>query len=393
MIKIQTAIYRNAHFMWAFLVCFTLLASIGFMDGKSEIGWLAIISIALLHLLYSNGQALAKFKYAFAAVMLIFFYALIVSQFKARSTLICIQLFSVFYLFCALYDLNVAGKSRNCTPKSLSYQNLICWTTLIAGSVQAVVLIIAYINSPIRATGLFLDYSQASFFILLCFGIAYPLTRGGKWSHLFALIMFLGYFTTFSRTSNFLLVVLLALICVFEFRHQNKKYFLALLCVIGLACIAVYAYPLTVEAELVNRRGFSDLATMNSRTYYWQFAIDAIKENPLWGYGPGNYEYLGAKEQRPYELITWAHNDYLQVWVALGVFWFIAFVGSIGYLIISFFPKDIFGSKPVDLHKYMAWSLICCAALYMLINFIVFAMPFQILIAFSLIELFTNEPS
>ena len=381
---------KNAHPVWAFLFLSALMCSIGFMHGHHAIGALSISSIFLLYLIFSTGQTADRYGPLLIIFLVLFFYALAFSQFKARSAIMSLQILASFLLFCSLNDLRInAFETNNTKAKFKHYLQLVVIT---GAMVQSAALIWSYLLSIERGTGLFLDYSQASFFILLCFGLCYSKLKPNLVSALFITFLFVGFFIPFSRTSNFLLLVLLALVSLYEVRSGNTKRFLLVCTTIVLACAFVYLYPLTLQETAVDRGGLSQLSGLNSRFSYWQYAIDAIQQAPLLGHGLGNFEFQGAKAARPFELIVWAHNDYLQVWIDLGLFWLIAFVGAVAWMFFKNFPDlRTIGKIPSDFDHYIAWCLFSCMLMYMMMNFIVFALPFQLLFVLIAMQLISHE--
>ncbi len=61
--------------------------------------------------------------------------------------------------------------------------------------------------------------------------------------------------------------------------------------------------------------------TLNSRTYAWQSAWQAIRVRPVTGYGPGAFAEAILPYRTPGTMFRFrnAHNDYLQAWVELGL--------------------------------------------------------------------------
>ena len=359
--------------------------------------WLSCIAYALIlfgYLAFSSGTAVNKYKWILLTFVILFVYSIGLSKFTERSAYFALSYFFSFLFFCTISDFgeHLSGKTANIDNTSDIAINSCKKLLLIFSVVQSIALIYQYSIEPIRSTGLFLDYSQASLIILLAFGMNYHWLKNNKWTgSLITLILFIGFFTTFSRTCNFLLVVLMALIGYAEWREKNLKF----VTVTGITIIAAYALvvsftPWLLESVTIDRGGLAHMSTLNSRTIYWQSALDAIYANPWWGHGLGNFEYLGIKEFIPYSSVNSAHNDYLQIFVDIGIVWLCLFTVSV--ISLLYFHLPFFKGSGANLtldSQYLAWCLILCLTLYMLINFVIHSMLFQLticLIIYDLIE-------
>ena len=258
---------------------------------------------------------------------------------------------------------------------------------------QAIFLVVQYVSDPVRSTGFFLDYSQASLILLVGFGLNYLwLKDNPRISLLVIYIMFIGFFATFSRTSNFLLLLFIVAMALIELRQRQAKFLLFATLAIAFSYVTVMLIPELLGESAVSRGGLAEFSTLNSRSYYWQSAILAIRDNPWWGSGLGNFEFLGIKEMFPYNRINSVHNDYLQVWVDLGMFWLILFIGAV--LIIVVTKSPLFRAREewlaVDI-KNISWLLLASFSLYMLINFIAYTFIFQIVSCLLLAELTNHD--
>ena len=166
---------------------------------------------------------------------------------------------------------------------------------------------------------------------------------------------------------------------------------------IVLAFIAVQFYPLVTGSELVDRGGLQDLSNLNSRTIYWQVAFSSIKENPLWGTGLGTFEWSGIKEVFPFQYIPSVHNDYLQWWLELGIFWAILLTALQIRVLWKTFPIELSVSNPQAMEiksseqAFLSWVMLVLISMYMVINFIVGFLIFQLLIALLVTEVLSDE--
>jgi len=376
--------HESAHFIWALLFSGSLTLSFFLLQANVFIGNICFFSLFSIYLLFGGNRAIEQYKITFFLLILMGIQTLISSIYVARSFVLYLQIASSFFFFCALVDIEDYEKIQ----KEKIY-NAINLCLVGFGLLQASALIIEFLDTRFRSTGILLDYSQASFFILVTFILSLKATYKSPLWNLYVLILFLGFFTAYSRTSNFLLVFFLIIAAYYRFFSKDSNLRISTLFVIGIAFLAVHYFPLLINEEVVSRGGLAHFKTLNSRTFYWESAIEAIKQNPIWGYGLTNYEYLGIKEKVPVQLVVFPHNDYLETWVSLGIFWVIVLMASIAFILIKYLPIRLWSLKlkTTDLETFMAWTLILCGALYMIINFIVYALTFQILIAITLSRL------
>jgi O-antigen ligase len=268
---------------------------------------------------------------------------------------------------------------------------------LLVAAIHASVLLVGYIMFPdMRWTGLFADYSQAAIFILFSYALATPFIRDKHYGVGLTFLLFLGFFCAFSRTANFLLAVFTVFFVYFEVQNKRLNNAVKFCATLVFALALIYLYPLLVDFNAVDRNSINEFRTLNSRTIYWQAAIESIMAHPFMGIGIGNYEYSGIKVLRPFHLISSVHNDYLQVWVELGLFWALAFLLSAAYLVLRYQPfqfhgKLQFGLKETNERRQTAWLLLLCFSLYMLINFIVGFFIFQLILAILIYELQAHD--
>lgn len=96
------------------------------------------------------------------------------------------------------------------------------------------------------------------------------------------------------------------------------------------ARVGTMAYAVTGQQAPETRTG--DVTNWENRVLIWRAGMEAVKENPLLGTGPGTFEEAHKRYQDPF-LWTggrrWkeAHNAYLRVWVEMGLVGLVAFLG------------------------------------------------------------------
>ena len=121
--------------------------------------------------------------------------------------------------------------------------------------------------------------------------------------------------------------------------HQKKFLFIGLFFVIAVT-ILVFQFNTSKFSNLIN---FSQRSSFASRIMIWDSSILMIKQNPILGIGPGNFQsvYLSLQKYFP-PYLEWAvpepHNVFLAFWLQAG------FLGLIGFLLLLFFVfKKLFG--------------------------------------------------
>ncbi|MEM7358540.1 MAG: O-antigen ligase family protein [Pseudomonadota bacterium] len=354
--------------------------------GLAALTCLAVINTAASQsrhiILFCLGIALAGYTYLF-------------STYIGRSAIVAFFFLSSIILFIALDTNDDLQASENADGSVI---NIAKWAFLVAGMVHALTLIFLYIIEPVRVSGLMEDYSQASLFILLAFGMAYPLIKDKSYFTAITLVLFVGFFTTFSRSANFLLLIFLLCLFLHENKYGSIRSVVKAACLVLLALAFVYIYPAIVDLPTVDRGGVAHFSTLNSRTVYWQAAWEAILQQPWMGYGLGNYEWTGIKNAKPFTVIHHVHNDYLQLWHDLGLFWVAALVFFFLRTLIRYSPWG-FTLRPFPmpvlinehLQNYVAWTLLACIAMYMMINFAISGLVFQVGIAILFADLLRTK--
>lgn len=338
-----------------------------------EIATLTLASFFSLLAVWSKVELRGKNLLLISISIALFVYTFAFSPFLGRS------LVQAFYFFVAalIFICFTTAQKQDSAQISVTYK-----VFLFFGTLHALALIALYLEKPIRVTGLMEDYSQASLLILFAFALNYARLKTSSYFSAICLVLFLGFFTTFSRTANALLALFLFSLFWFEWRHGRIGHIVKTVTIVLLSLVSVYLYPKLINLATINRGGLSQFNTLNSRTIYWESAWNAIKEKPIVGHGLGNFEWTGIKEARPFKVIHHVHNDYLQIWHDLGIFWLAVLLLTLAWLLLRNIPvQTIFGKKLSTSHiseeGYISWVLLCCLALYMSINFALYSIPLQ----------------
>lgn len=154
------------------------------------------------------------------------------------------------------------------------------------------------------------------------------------------LILFNLYLT---KSYGAWLAVSLALLIVFWLKYRKiwpKKYFFIIF-IIFIVFITVVVF-----SKFENIKNLSNRSSLASRVMIWKSAGLMIKNSPLFGIGPGNFQnkYLEYQKYFP-PYLEWAvpqpHNLYLAFWLEAGLAGLIGFI----WLMILFFRDNKFAIK------------------------------------------------
>jgi len=131
---------------------------------------------------------------------------------------------------------------------------------------------------------------------------------------------------------------------VLFFYKDIKKYKLMIaICFIVIAAGAVFIV-LGKWNRLMNLENPHNPVTQ--RLNYWRIAIAAIKDRPILGIGPGNFQEVFLRYKAGWSIDTrYVHNIFLQTWLETGIFGLI----SICLLITAFLNKAFMKSKYIFL--------------------------------------------
>lgn len=357
-------------------------------------------SIGLLVIRYGTGQTMSANGLYLLIFLGLFLYTIYTSLVVARSAFVAANYLSAYLLASVLIDIQNNNGLRKISYQRASFLLKCCLAVFsIAHSIN---MCFQYIETPVRVTGYFNDYSQASMGILIIFGLIYPHLKRHLLGYALTAILFLGFFTSFSRSANFLLILFMGFLLWHELKNGGFKHWAVNATIILFCYLSVLGYPLLINQEVIDRGGIQHFSTLNSRLFYWDVAWQAIKENPWFGYGLQNFEWSGIKERIPFQYIPNVHNDYLQLWLDLGVFWCLGLVLMQVKFLLTTIPWGFIlpnanssdranpgvnqGSQSYSTQGTIAWVLLILISAYMTINFLINFMFFQMLIAFLVCE-------
>jgi len=135
------------------------------------------------------------------------------------------------------------------------------------------------------------------------------------------LVLSSAFLLSMSRGGWFSLSVALLFMTFFILR-KGKSRFIFFMSILLLITIGIFVFNATDMNLLLNRMSSYGELDFSGRCEIWKGTLDLIKDNWLFGVGPGAFIYNFPK-YRPAGLnmfVNYAHSDYLQVFSEMGIF-------------------------------------------------------------------------
>ncbi|MBU4342948.1 MAG: O-antigen ligase family protein [Candidatus Omnitrophica bacterium] len=180
-----------------------------------------------------------------------------------------------------------------------------------------------------RAIGTFPSPNILGSYLILAFFLSLSLAKKYLAPVLIAIALLL------TKSLGAWLSLILALIALFVLSYKSiKKQRLMLGLSLIFIALAITFILVTRWERLMNLSNPQNSITQ--RLNYWRTAIAVIKDNPLFGVGPGNFHEVFLKYKTGLSTDTrYAHNIFLHHWAETGILGLLGIV----YLIISFFRR------------------------------------------------------
>jgi O-antigen ligase len=209
-------------------------------------------------------------------------------------------------------------------------------------------------------------FSLYIFFSLIILWYDYVDKRGNKTIVVISMLLcVLGMFLFMSRIQ---LPVLFLFLCILMFQYFKNKGFLVsgvlslLVLVLIFGGLIYFIQPLNqqflgaIEKFHPKHAYTLDANGFNERLIFWKCSVELIKENVFFGVGIGDlyeelsacYANIGLPRLNGFN----CHNQYLQIWLSLGI---VGFATFISLLILHF--KRAFESKD---SMYLAFFVVIC---------------------------------
>ncbi|MFH0969724.1 MAG: O-antigen ligase family protein [Patescibacteria group bacterium] len=164
-----------------------------------------------------------------------------------------------------------------------------------------------------------------------------------------AIIIFVIYLTYSYATWT--AIILSLLIVAFITKNISKKFILISLTIILIAFLIQTNNPKLKDI-------FSERSSLNSRSMIWKSSVLMIKNNFIFGIGPGNFQnkYLEYQKYFP-PYLEWAvpepHNLYLAFWLESGLIGLISFISLIYIWLKKMLKNSHFTAVPFGIILYI----------------------------------------
>lgn len=146
-------------------------------------------------------------------------------------------------------------------------------------------------------------------------------------------VMILALYFTYSYATCVALFLAL-FTCLFFIKNHGKLF------LIGIVSLIIFAITFFVfqkdTVKFSSLENLSSRSSLASRQTIWKVSTLLIKESPIFGIGPGNFQTAYLSKQslfQPY--LEWAvpqpHNIFLAFWLQAGI------IGIVGFLMLLFF--------------------------------------------------------
>lgn len=105
------------------------------------------------------------------------------------------------------------------------------------------------------------------------------------------------------------------------------------------------------------------IVTILVRLEMWKGTIEMIKSHPIFGVGLGNYWIVSQKFRTPnelkmdYDMLKWAHNDFLQIGAETGFFG----IGAFLFLLVTIFTNGLRKLKELEKEERLILTGFICA--------------------------------
>lgn len=180
-----------------------------------------------------------------------------------------------------------------------------------------------------RASGTYVCPNHLAGFLTMLMPVGISLLLSGRISYIArilvgysVLMMTAGLVVTVSR-AGWLSAAAGVFFVVVALLHKRRFWLPVTVIAIVLIFIGFYLYShsFTAKKRVEENRLF--VPDENRRILYWRGAIDIFKQSPLFGVGPGHYDYRYRQVRQPLNVAQgrpgWVHNDYLNTLVDYGI--------------------------------------------------------------------------
>ncbi|MCX7872305.1 MAG: O-antigen ligase family protein [Verrucomicrobiae bacterium] len=180
-----------------------------------------------------------------------------------------------------------------------------------------------------RASGTYICPNHLAGFLAMVLPVGVSLLLSGRMSYIArilvgysVLMMTAALRVTVSRAGWFaagagVFFVVVALL------HKRRFWLPVTILAMILIFVGLYLYSHSFTAKKRVEENRLLVPDENRRILYWRGAIDVFKQSPVFGVGPGHYDYRYRQVRQPLNVAQgrpgWVHNDYLNTLVDYGV--------------------------------------------------------------------------
>lgn len=328
----------HAYYLHVIIVAFIII----FWIFRSEIEWQSVNQYRLQIVLYG-----------------LYILGLLFTTFTSKSIPISIEAL-VIQIFIFLYFIFFLLLKKAFFPLHLLFR-LSIFIPVIFVIFSILFLIIPGIGSLLPALNILYPtygHNHLNSLILIFFPLVFgnAILSRKKLYVIIACILLVGLIVSFGRTA-FYITILQIFLVLFLFRKSKLFKPVALFLITSILFVSLFTLQSTIYSVIKNNSQVTSCAYFipekmqkwlcknfytEFRISYWQQAVEAFKEKPLTGYGPGTFSIISNKyRQLPNLKTLYAHNMYLEIFSESGVI-----VGSLFILfIVSLFYRSIHGLK------------------------------------------------
>ena len=224
-----------------------------------------------------------------------------------------------------------------------------------------------YFSVAGRLAGFFQYPNTFAIFLVVCELLLISKQRFKIIDYIYLIILIIGLLYTGSRTASIVALCSNIALIVFKFKNsQNKKYYLLLFSVLVVSIVVVLIF----NKDILNR--YMSISVLEStfigRILYWIDALPLLIKYPF-GMGYLGYSYIQASIQTGVYTVKYIHNDFLQLFLDIGLIPAIIFIVAIIHIL---FKKDVHFSKKIIissicLHSFFDFNLQFIAVFLLLI--------------------------
>lgn len=180
-----------------------------------------------------------------------------------------------------------------------------------------------------RASGTYICPNHFAGFLAMVLPVGFSLLLSGRISHIArilvgysVLMMTAGLVVTVSR-AGWLAAASGVFFVVIALLHKRRFWLPVTVVVILLIFVGLYMYTHSFTAKKRVTENRLLVPDENRRILYWRGAVKVFEQSPIFGVGPGHYDYRYRQVREPLNVAQgrpgWVHNDYLNTLVDYGI--------------------------------------------------------------------------